>query len=656
MSHLIRPPHITASRRRPRARRACAIIAAIATAGAFGAALAPAATAAPRPAAPVLTSVVTPAPSLSGIVTDAVTHAPIPDAYVYLYDLGEGDFSCDGGDDGFCGTMTDANGAYSFAGIRTDSTTEHYLLVTHSGYQSFTYASGATFNFSQGSLTRNIALSPNVPEALTISGTLTDATTSSPIANASINLIPADATSQGWDSTNTDENGHFTMQNLSAAAGNFKLYVSASGYATYTTDPFELRDQNVTLDIALPPNVPASLTISGTVTDAATSQPIEDADVMLFHENAADDGTWEDDAWTDSNGSFTMTDLFIAQGSYYLSVDAYGYADAVTAPFTLTTSNLELNIALTPLPALPYSIHGTVTDATTNGPADWDNTNLKLLLLPAESDDPLADTWPDRDGTYAFDAGDVLAAGTSPTGPFRLRAYDDFDMYLTATTSPFTISADTVKNMTVQRNPDADWTGHDSGAGAGTGEGSKTGGSGGGAVAPPSTATLVKAAIGQVRLLKGHSYKLLASGYDQTGGPMAVTSYKSSAPKVATVTQAGKVKALKPGKATITIASGATATTKVTVTVVKKKPAKAKVKKIKLTGLPKGGKLTAGTFYPVGVKVTPATALGVTPAYSVKGAGASIDKYGFLKAPTKGKATLKVKAGGKTTKLKLTIK
>ncbi|MDR0945570.1 MAG: carboxypeptidase regulatory-like domain-containing protein, partial [Bifidobacteriaceae bacterium] len=191
--------------------------------------------------------------------------------------------------------------------------------------------------------------------------------------------------------------------------------------------------------------------------------------------------------------------------------------------------------------------------------------------------------------------------------------------------------------------------------GGSTGTGTTPGGPG--TTTPPPAgpvAAKVKAALGQVNLLKGKSYKLVALAYTADGASVPVT-FKSSKAKVASVSASGKVKAKKPGKAIITIVSGAQMT-KVKVTVLKKRPSSA-ASTVKKVTVKLKKKLKTGQIVYLTPKLGPKTALAVKVTFkSTKKKVAAIDKAGRLQAMAKGKATIKVKAGKVTKKLKLTVK
>jgi uncharacterized protein YjdB len=137
-----------------------------------------------------------------------------------------------------------------------------------------------------------------------------------------------------------------------------------------------------------------------------------------------------------------------------------------------------------------------------------------------------------------------------------------------------------------------------------------------------------------------------------TDGKAAKLTWASSNESVATVNASGKVTAKKKGTAKIT----AKALNGKSVTVTVKVVAKAKkLTKLSITGAPKT--LKKGKTAQVKVKVTPVSATNLKITFkSSKPAVLSVDKAGKLTAKKKGKATITVKAGKKSTKKTFTVK
>jgi uncharacterized repeat protein (TIGR02543 family) len=132
-------------------------------------------------------------------------------------------------------------------------------------------------------------------------------------------------------------------------------------------------------------------------------------------------------------------------------------------------------------------------------------------------------------------------------------------------------------------------------------------------------------------------------------------TYKSSNPKAAKVDAKGKVTGVKAGKAAITITAANGKSIKVNVNVVKKA---VKLKKFTLSGIKKGKlNLKAGKTKILKIKLSPAKATDLKISFkSSRKSVATVDAAGRITAARKGKAVITVKAGGKTVRVKLTVK
>jgi uncharacterized protein YjdB len=135
----------------------------------------------------------------------------------------------------------------------------------------------------------------------------------------------------------------------------------------------------------------------------------------------------------------------------------------------------------------------------------------------------------------------------------------------------------------------------------------------------------------------------------------AELTYKSSNPNVATVDANGNVKGIKVGKTTITIQShnGRKATVKINVA--KKAVA---LKKFTLTGIKKNAlSLTKGKTKDLKIKLAQSKASDLKISFkSSKSSVAKVDAAGRITAVKKGTATITVKVGSKTVKVKVTVK
>ena len=161
-----------------------------------------------------------------------------------------------------------------------------------------------------------------------------------------------------------------------------------------------------------------------------------------------------------------------------------------------------------------------------------------------------------------------------------------------------------------------------------------------------------KAGTKTVYLKKGGKVTLTAT-VTGTGKFSKAVTWTSSKKAVATVSSKGVVKAKKAGTAKITVASKTDKTKKATITIKVSKKAK---KNKKLTLKAKSKSLKKGKTYTVAIKsMTKGTTDAVTYKTSKKSV-ATVDKFGVVKAKKKGSATITVKCGKKSAKLKIKVK
>ncbi len=162
----------------------------------------------------------------------------------------------------------------------------------------------------------------STPTTGRLQGTVTDASTSSPLAGATVSV-------SGGASTTTDLSGFYSFS--SVAAGSYSVSASKAGYTTSTANGVVVNaGQTTTQDFALTPS-PATGTLQGTVTDASTSSPLAGATVSVSGGASTT---------TDSSGFYSFSS--VAAGSYSVSASKAGYTTstvnnvAVTAGQTTT--------------------------------------------------------------------------------------------------------------------------------------------------------------------------------------------------------------------------------------------------------------------------------------------------------------------------------
>ncbi|HJQ68390.1 MAG TPA: carboxypeptidase regulatory-like domain-containing protein [Blastocatellia bacterium] len=329
---------------------------------------------------------------ISGTVTDATTSAPIANINVDIFSS-TGAFITSG--------FTDGAGNYiANGGLPTGS----YFARTNnsSGYVNKLYnnitcapcnvTAGTPISVTAGSTTTSINFALNLGGR--ISGTVTDAATSAPIANVNVQLF--NSTGSFIESGFTNASGNY-ISNSGLPAGNyFARTNNSSGYIDELYNNISCFP-NCTVTSGTPISVTAGSTtsginfglnaggrISGTVTDSATSAPLVNVNVQIHNSS----GVFLFSFSTDSAGNY-ITGTGLPAGNYFArTTNTQGYIDEVYnnitcapcsvtsgTPITVTAGSTtsSINFALAP----GGRISGTVTDATTSAPIA--NVNVQVF-------------------------------------------------------------------------------------------------------------------------------------------------------------------------------------------------------------------------------------------------------------------------------------
>ena len=266
--------------------------------------------------------------TVSGVIIDAVTTLPIANATIQIYQ----------GSNLVGSSVSDINGAYSVQGLSPGNDT---VLITAVNYQNDTQ--GVSLQANQ-TTTVNAGL---LADPATVTGTVVDASTLTPLANASIQVLSG---STLIGSTFTDANGAFTLTGLNP--GNYTLNAFNTDYQSSTTTFFVVANQTLNVSIALSAD-PG--TLSGTVYDSVSMNPITGANIALLQGS-----TSITLLLTDSNGAWTVPNL--APGSYTVVVTASAYQSSVTGALVQATTTTAVTTLLV---AQPGSVVGQVTNNAT---------------------------------------------------------------------------------------------------------------------------------------------------------------------------------------------------------------------------------------------------------------------------------------------------
>ena len=249
---------------------------------------------------------------ITGTVTDAQTHAPVAFSSVYVYDS-NGAF--------VAGTSTGSDGAYTLSSLPTGSYRVQFtgpgLYVSRFYDGKANLASADPVAVTAGSTTSHIDAA--LQDGGSIAGTVTDNATGLPLSRASVYVTGL----AGVWAANTDSQGHYSVSGL--PTGSYELEFWDGGYLpqfyNHHADASNADPLSVTSGQTIP-NVDGALspgaTITGTLTDAQTGQPISGETV--FADNA--NGQPVASASTGSDGRYQLSGL--TTGSYEVGFGVYG--------------------------------------------------------------------------------------------------------------------------------------------------------------------------------------------------------------------------------------------------------------------------------------------------------------------------------------------
>lgn len=269
--------------------------------------------------------------SISGLVTSESSGDPISGVQIDVYRQGSSGVSW------MAQTATGPDGTYTIEGLEYGA---GYLVVFTDGSSQF--VSEAFDNKPDLYSADPIAVGASqvtgidaaLADAATISGIVTDAQTHTPVSDAWVSVYEYDKHNLYWAQTHgayTDAAGMYTVGGMPSGTYRVEFGAWNLGYAYEYYD--NVRDMPDATNLAVTTGqdilgIDAALekrgSISGTVTDVVTSNPIASASIYAYR-YLPGDGTWEQQYSTSTNGSgqYTLTNL--TPGTYRLMFYRSGY-------------------------------------------------------------------------------------------------------------------------------------------------------------------------------------------------------------------------------------------------------------------------------------------------------------------------------------------
>jgi sugar lactone lactonase YvrE len=302
---------------------------------------------------------------------------------------------------GTTSALTDAAGAYALAGLNAGAAT---IQVTKSGYRTVTadvdFVAGQHYSFSPTLYPTNTT----PPTTATVRGRVVDAATQQALAGASV--------TRGATTINTGSDGRFELTGLPAGA--FALTIAANGYLEVTAGGSLAVGVNDIGTIGLNA-VPATSTLSGLVSDAASGTPIIGASIVVEGQSGS--------AVSGSDGRYTLAGVSSTHIS--LLVTASGYLSGRFDVSLPQPGNATLDLQLTAVQASGLVFEEVAVDKPVYGPSDKIELEIEVrnttdaaaeLIVDADVRDPQGNV------VYVFRANAHGAGQFPPNLPLTFAA------------------------------------------------------------------------------------------------------------------------------------------------------------------------------------------------------------------------------------------
>jgi hypothetical protein len=198
-------------------------------------------------------------------------------------------------------------------------------------------------------------------------GQVTDSATGNPIDQAKV--VVGIGTGPGGfymvvDSTYTDASGNYVMDDVPVIGQMTSVVASKDGYVDGSQPVPRNPDDTVTIDFALAagsnPVTGDTSVVSGTVTDSATGDPIENAIVVAFTIRGLMQVDTLGEVTTDANGDYQMT-VVTESPNIIMTARASNYYSQTNNQVALDSA-VTVDFVLTPNVGEGKVLEGTVTD------------------------------------------------------------------------------------------------------------------------------------------------------------------------------------------------------------------------------------------------------------------------------------------------------